>query len=111
VRCVDALGEEIEKIGCDRFSDQEIEDARKRLAGGFSLAMEDPDFRQRRLARQCIAQGYANSFGEEKEKYLSVSKEGIFRVTDLFTRVLPRAQYAYGNVDGRRMKKFSWEEL
>ncbi|MFZ2636501.1 MAG: pitrilysin family protein [Rectinemataceae bacterium] len=99
--CVTAMDEELDRVGSGDLSDSECEDAARRLSGGFSLALEDPDFRMRRLAKEYLADGEVLSAEAEKARYASVSKDDILAMAGRLLGDRPRSRYAYGKIGKR----------
>lgn len=109
-RCARAMDEEIGRIARGEIGGQECADSVSRLSGAFSLALEDPDFRMRRLAREYLADGEVVDARVERERYASVRREDIL---DMARRLLGsglRARYAYGRVSRRSAKAVGLEE-
>jgi len=79
----------------------ECEDAVARLVGSFDLALEDTDFRMRRIARQVLFSGAAQSAEEARESMSSLGLQEINAACARLLRGRERASFAYGGLSKR----------
>jgi predicted Zn-dependent peptidase len=80
------------------LGDEECADAVGRLSGSFELALEDTDFRMRRIARQIFFSGEAMTPEEERE---SIARLGPAELNAACARLLggrSHARFAYGGL-------------
>jgi predicted Zn-dependent peptidase len=98
-KLLEGLDRQLERLaggGDGSMTEEEVAESVSRLAGSFDLALEDPDYRMRRLARQMINEGIVLEAGEAREKMLRVTKAEVDELAHrLFTGVA-RARFAYG---------------
>ena len=82
----------------------ESADAVSRLTGSFDLALDDTDFRMRRIARQVLFSGEAQDVDEARE---SMARLGPGELNAVCARLLKgrlRARFAYGGLSKRTAK-------
>ncbi len=82
----------------------ECEESVSRLCGSYELALDDPDFRMHRLARQYMTNGMALSAENTGGMYRSIRTDEI---RDLAIRLFgdcPRARFAYGRRNAKAMR-------
>lgn len=98
-RLLEALDGQIDRLAAGRdgfLSEEEVAESISRIEGSFELALEDPEYRMKRLARQQLCNGFVLDVEESRAKILAVGK----REVDCFTeRLFPgarRARFAYG---------------
>ena len=83
------------------LGDEECVDAVSRLAGSFDLALEDTDFRMRRLARQALFSGEVQDADEARK---NMERLGPVELNAICARLLKgrvRARFAYGGLSKR----------
>ncbi len=88
-RILDALGEK-------PLTEEEFAEARSRLLGSFEIALDDPDFRMRRLARQVL---FANAYLTTDETLADMESLDFAAVEAARLRLFSgraRARFAYG---------------
>ena len=98
------LGNELDAIAERGLTDRECEEASTRLAGSFEIALDDPDFRMRRLARQA---SFTGSILSEEETSSRLRAVGPGEIRDMSRRLLAgrdRARFAYGRKSARAAK-------
>ncbi|MCE5256298.1 MAG: insulinase family protein [Spirochaetaceae bacterium] len=110
LRCRAEIDTEMESVLAFGFSESEISDARERLAGTFRLAMEDPEFRIRRLVHDFLAFGRPSSVSKEVGAIRSISRDRI----EIMLRKLekaPRCRYAYGKLSPKIARQSLLQEI
>jgi predicted Zn-dependent peptidase len=98
------MDRQIDEAAEHGIGDEECTDAVTRLAGSFDLALEDTDFRMRRIARQAFFSGEAQDVEESRE---SMARLGQAEVNAICRRLLKgraRARFAYGGLSKRTAK-------
>lgn len=85
--------DELEK---EPLSEPECNDARSRLLGSFEIALDDPDFRMRRLARQVLFSDSCLTAEETLEIILGLDSETIDAARCRLFSGSQRARFAYG---------------
>lgn len=108
--CVSTVEEETEKFFSVGITEDELAEAKSRIAGGFLLSLEDPEFRTRRLASWYMAIGEVPDIGEERAACLAT---GMDEVASLLGRLAaaPRGRYAYGRIAPGAAAALSLKEL
>jgi predicted Zn-dependent peptidase len=86
------------------LGEEESADAVTRLVGSFDVALDDPDFRMRRLARQALFSGEADSADEARAAMAALSPADLDEACDRLLRGRARARFAYGNLSRRAAK-------
>jgi len=106
--CLDEVAERGLSVG-------ECEDALSRLVGSLDIAMEDTDFRMRRIARQIMFSGEAMSIDQTRARIealgpaeINAASSRLFRRED--GRARPRARLAYGKRPWRAAKRLGLKE-
>ncbi|HTX74067.1 MAG TPA: pitrilysin family protein [Rectinemataceae bacterium] len=90
------MGRVLEAVESGPFSEEECRDARERLKGSFELALDDPDFRMRRLARQVLfAAGYLG-IDETLDAIKGLDEDAIDAARRRIFSGRARARFAYG---------------
>ncbi len=109
-RCLHAADEEIEKFLAKGISVEELEEAKTRLAGAFSLSLEDPEARMRRISAWATIEGAVPETEVERAMYLGISMD---EVQNLIGRLASasRGRYAYGSVAAGAARSLSFLEL
>ena len=109
-RCVSAIGEETERLYAQGLPEEELAEAKSRLAGGFLLSLEDPESRIRRMWHWFSVEGYIPEIGEETRMYLDVDNADIERLLGRL-RHAPRGVYAYGGIKPGIAKARLFQEM
>ncbi|MGA2545674.1 MAG: pitrilysin family protein [Rectinemataceae bacterium] len=86
------------------IGDEECADAVSRLAGSFDLALDDTDFRMRRIARQTFFSGEAQDVEEARECMARLSGEDVNAICVRLLKGRERARFAYGSLSRRTAK-------
>jgi predicted Zn-dependent peptidase len=86
------------------LGEEECAEAVGRLAGSFDLALEDTDFRMRRIARQVYFGGEAQSVEEARARMLALGPAEINAACASLLRGRARARFAYGGLSRRSAK-------
>jgi predicted Zn-dependent peptidase len=97
------------------LSEEECADALARLSGSLEIALDDTDFRMRRVARQILFSGEATSSDEARSRIaamapsdLNLACARLFR--DEAGAPRPRARFAYGKRPWRAAKALGLKE-
>jgi predicted Zn-dependent peptidase len=102
------LGEEMDRqldaLALDGLRSEECVDAITRLSGSFDMALEDPDFRMRRIARQVLFSGEAEEEEEARSRIASLSPARLREACVRLLRGRGRARFAYGNLSRREAR-------
>lgn len=109
-QCLRAMDEEVEKFFARGISVDELEEAKTRLAGAFTLSLEDPEARMRRIAAWAMLEATVPETEIERAMYLSISMDEI---QNLIGRLAssPHGRYAYGSVAAGVARNLSLLEL
>ena len=67
-----------------------------RIVGSFDLALEDPEYRMRRLARMKLCDGLVLDVESAKDRFLKVGTAQVEELASRLFRDRPRATFAYG---------------
>lgn len=105
-----AMSEELDRVASGDLTDTECADAAARLEGAFTLALEDPEFRMRRIAREYLSDGGAVSPEEDRKRYASVSRKDILDMAERLLGGAAKARYAYGKVSRRSAARIGLQE-
>jgi predicted Zn-dependent peptidase len=110
-----AMDECLDEIAEDGLGEEECADALSRLSGSLELALEDTDFRMRRVARQILFSGRAMTVEEMRSQIgalsaddLNASCARLFKTEDGARR--PMARLAYGRRPRKVAKSLGLEE-
>jgi predicted Zn-dependent peptidase len=95
------MDRQLDRAAESGLTDGECEDAIARLAGGFDVALDDPDFRMRRIARQILFSGEAETEEEARVRMLGLSSAAINAMCERLLRGRERARFAYGKLSRR----------
>jgi len=109
-RCIEAIDEEVALFLDKGISAEEIAEAARRLKGSFILSLDDPEFRNRRLARWQLS-GFALPTVDEEAGWLSHSDIG--RAEDILSRLkaAPRGKFCYGAIGSRLAATLHFPEV
>ena len=96
---------EIEALSGPRpLSDEELAESISRLEGSYDLALEDTEFRMKRLARQAMQAGEVLDVEETRARILAVDAGAVAAMTGrVFGRAEP-AVFAYGSIGPKGRK-------
>jgi predicted Zn-dependent peptidase len=95
------MDRQLDRAAGSGLTDGECEDAIARLVGGFDVALDDPDFRMRRIARQILFSGQAETEEEARSRMLDLSGAAINAMCDRLLKGRERAHFAYGKLSRR----------
>jgi predicted Zn-dependent peptidase len=98
------MDRQLDKAASFGLSEKECDDAVARLAGGFEIALDDPDFRMRRIARQVLFSGQAETEEEARSRMLGLGGRAINAMCERLLAGRQRARYAYGSLSRRAAK-------
>lgn len=98
------------QLGQDGPTGIECSEAVSRLLGSYELALDDPEFRMRRLARQYMITGEVLSAEETGRRYASISERSIRELAVRLFRDVPRARFAYGRIGVRAERAMQGED-
>ena len=99
------MNRQLDRAADSGLTDGECEDAIARLAGGFDVALDDPDFRMRRIARQVLFSGQAETEEEARGRMLGLSCAAINAMCDRLLKGRQRSRFAYGKLSRREAKE------
>lgn len=99
------MDKQLDRAAESGLTDTECDDAIARLAGGFDVALDDPDFRMRRIARQILFSGQAETEGEARSRMLGLSGEAVNSMCERLLVGRERSRFAYGRLSRRDAKK------
>jgi predicted Zn-dependent peptidase len=99
----------------DGLSEEECADALSRLSGSLEIALEDTDFRMRRIARQMMFSGAATTSEEARARIAALDPAGLNAMCARLFRdgsgtKRPRARFAYGSRPRRAARALGLEE-
>lgn len=83
---------------------EEVSESVSRLEGSYDLALEDSEFRMKRLARQAMLTDEVLDVEETRSRILSVDAELVGQMTERVFKLDSLAAFAYGNVGARGRK-------
>lgn len=83
------------------LSEEEIAESVSRIAGSFDVALDDPEYRMKRIARQWIYDGSALDEAETRACILAVDKRAVDGMTERLFAGRERARFAYGSATPR----------
>ena len=98
-RLLEALDGQIDRLasGSGGFlSGEEVAESISRIEGSFELALEDPEYRMKRLARQQLCNGFVLDDEETRSRILAVTKADVDAFTERLFAGSGRARFAYG---------------
>ena len=101
---VSEMDSQLDKAAVSGLTGKECEDAIARLVGGFDVALDDPDFRMRRIARQILFSGQAETEEEARMRMLGLSGAAINAMCDRLLKGRERSRFAYGKLSRREAK-------
>jgi len=98
---VSETDEQLDRLASEGLSEEESVDAVSRLAGSFDVALDDPDFRMRRIARQVLFSGEADTAEEARLAMASLVPEDLDEARRRLLSGRGRARFAYGKLSRR----------
>lgn len=90
--------EVLEGISSAALLEEDCKEAVSRLLGSYEIALDDPDFRMRRMARQYMIAGEVLSIEETGKRYASVEPDQIRSLASRLFHYSPRARFAFGKL-------------
>ena len=90
------MGRVLDGLGGAPLGEEECRDARERLLGSLDIALDDPDFRMRRLARQVMFAGGYLGTEEAHDLISALDTESIDAARRRLFLGTVRARFAYG---------------
>jgi len=103
------MDRQLDKAADEGLSEEECGDAVSRLVGSFDVALDDPDFRMRRIARQILFSETADSADEARSRMSSLKSEDINAACSRLLKGRRRARFAYGKLSRRAAKESGLE--
>jgi predicted Zn-dependent peptidase len=98
------MDRQLDSLAAEGLSEGECDDAVSRLAGTFDVALDDPDFRMRRIARQLLFSGAADSPDEARARMAALGSEDLNAACARLLAGRERARFAYGKLSRRAAK-------
>jgi predicted Zn-dependent peptidase len=98
------MGNQLESAAADGLSETECADAISRLSGSFELALDDTDFRMRRIARQLYFSGAALTVEESGDLVARLDPGSLNAACARLLKGRARARFAYGDLSKRTAK-------
>ena len=98
-RLLEGLDRQIDRLaagGEGALSGEEISESVSRIVGSFDLALEDPEYRMRRLARMKLCDGVVLDVDSTKARFLAVGPAEVEELAMRLFRGRQRAIFAYG---------------
>jgi predicted Zn-dependent peptidase len=83
------------------LSEEEISESVSRIAGSFDVALDDPEYRMKRIARQQMYDGSALDEDETRALILAVDKRAVDAMTQRLFSGNDRARFAFGASSSR----------
>jgi len=80
----------------ESLSEEEISESVSRIAGSFDVALDDPEYRMKRIARQQMYDGSALDEDETRALILAVDKRAVDAMTQRLFSGSERARFAFG---------------
>jgi len=100
------MDRQLDKAADDGLGEEECVDAVTRLAGSFDVALDDPDFRMRRIARQLLFSGEADTAEETSARMAALGPDDLNAACARLLKGRERARFAFGKLS-RRVAKAS----
>jgi predicted Zn-dependent peptidase len=101
---VEEMDAQLDRAAAEGLGEKECVDAVSRLAGSFDVALDDPDFRMRRIARQLLFSGEADSSDEARERMAALAADDLNAACARLLKGRERARFAYGKLSRRAAK-------
>jgi predicted Zn-dependent peptidase len=95
------MGRLLDELEAGGLSEMECVDSIGRLRGSFDLALEDTDFRMRRIARQVLFSGVAMTDEEARSAISSLRSPDLDAMRKRLLGGRRRARFAYGGLSKR----------
>jgi predicted Zn-dependent peptidase len=99
------MDRQLDRAGSEGLTPAECEDAVARLVGSFDVALDDPDFRMRRIARQMLFSGDAETEGEARSRMLALDSRRLNGACARLLKGRRRARFAYGKLSRRAARE------
>jgi predicted Zn-dependent peptidase len=98
------MDRQLDLAAAEGLSEGECADAVSRLVGSFDVALDDPDFRMRRIARQLLFSGEADTPDEARARMAALGGEDLNSACARLLAGRERARFAYGKLSRRAAK-------
>jgi predicted Zn-dependent peptidase len=105
-----SLSEELERAAGEALGEAECADAVTRLSGIFEVALDDADYRMRRLGRQVLFSASAVGAEETRTRIAALGAGEINAMRERLLRGRVRARFAYGRGSRSAAKALGLEE-
>jgi len=105
------MGRIVEALGEKSLTEEEFAEVRSRLLGAFEIALDDPDYRMRRLARQVL---FADSYLTTDETLAIIDNLDFAAVDAARLRLFSgrtRARFAYGKRTAAAARELGLEAI
>jgi predicted Zn-dependent peptidase len=98
------MDRQLDKAAVEGLGEEECIDAVSRLAGSLDVALDDPDFRMRRIARQLLFSGEADTADEARARMTALGPADLNASCARLLKGRKRARFAYGKLSRRSAK-------
>jgi predicted Zn-dependent peptidase len=95
------MDRQLEALAREGLGVEECADSVSRLLGSFEVALDDQDFRMRRIARQALFSGSAETEAEARGHIAALTADQINSACERLLRGRDRARFAYGKLPRR----------
>jgi predicted Zn-dependent peptidase len=98
-RLLEGLDRQIDRLasgGEGELTEEEIGESVSRIVGSFDLALEDPEYRMRRLARMKLCDGPVADTDSAMARFLAVGPSEVAELASRLFKGRERAVFAYG---------------
>jgi len=104
IRTLDVLERELSELRTNPFTLSEFDDEYSRMKGLLSLAADESEYRQKRMARQYLAYGSLCSLDRELAELATISYDEVVHAS-LAIAATQWSHFIYGALDARVLKK------
>jgi predicted Zn-dependent peptidase len=103
------MDRQLELLAERGLTEEEAHDAVRRLSGSFEVALDDTDFRMRRIARQYLFSGEAEEAEEARARMEALSPGDLAASLSRLLGGKRRARFAYGKLTRREARRAGLE--
>jgi predicted Zn-dependent peptidase len=98
------MDRQLDRAAEEGLGEEECADSIARLVGSFDVALDDPDFRMRRIARQLLFDGGADDADEARGRMAELGSGDLNAALARLLKGRERARFAYGKLSRRAAK-------